>query len=195
MAAEVTCADWPPGLRLATEFLSEDEEAMLIALMERSGLEYPDYAREAGRARHTYGWRYDFQHDCFREGDAMPPAFTEIRDRAAAFGGVSTGELVECLLNRYDAGAGMPSHLDKDVWDCVIGISLGSHSTLHMTDDSSDCVHDVPVELARRSIYVFSGDARYLYKHGLDPAPGTRWSITFRSFSETGRRRLTAERS
>jgi alkylated DNA repair protein (DNA oxidative demethylase) len=46
------------------------------------------------------------------------------------------------------------------------------------------------VTLAPRSMYLLAGDARYVWQHSLPPMQGTRWSITFRSFSAEGLRRL-----
>jgi alkylated DNA repair dioxygenase AlkB len=49
-----------------------------------------------------------------------------------------------------------------------------------------------PVALPPRSIYLLAGDARYAWRHSLQPVRGTRWSVTFRSFSAEGLRRLEA---
>jgi alkylated DNA repair dioxygenase AlkB len=42
-------------------------------------------------------------------------------------------------------------------------------------------------ELAPRSIYHLTGEARHQWEHSIAPMPVARWSITFRSLSEKGR--------
>ena len=43
------------------------------------------------------------------------------------------------------------------------------------------------VDLAPRSIYSLSGDARWGWQHAISPTPGLRYSITFRSLRGAGR--------
>jgi hypothetical protein len=44
------------------------------------------------------------------------------------------------------------------------------------------------VELPPRSIYLQTGDARYVWQHSMPLVTEMRWGITFRDFSEMGRR-------
>jgi DNA oxidative demethylase len=53
-----------------------------------------------------------------------------------------------------------------------------------------DSGEERPVPLPPRSLYVLAEDARYVWQHSLPPMRGTRYSITFRSFSAEGLRRL-----
>jgi len=50
------------------------------------------------------------------------------------------------------------------------------------------------IELAQRSAYLLSGEARWDWEHRITPGDQLRFSITFRTLSDKGRRRIAAER-
>jgi alkylated DNA repair dioxygenase AlkB len=178
----------PPGLKLAQDVLTPAEEADLIALIEASGLAYSAYDPGNTRSSTSYGWKYDFANDSFVPCKPMPEGFRAIADKAAAFAGLVYKDFAECLLNRYEPGAVIQPHLDKPVWEHVVGVSLGVPTTMVFREPASG--EERPVELPPRSIYVLAGDARHVWQHSLPPMQGTRHSITFRSFSAEGLRRL-----
>ena len=178
----------PPGLKLAYDMMTPAEEAALVALIEDSGLTYPIFDPANRRSSTSYGWKYNLARDNFFACAAMPEGFRAVAARAAAFAGADAGDFAECLLNRYEDGAIIQSHHDKPVWEKVIGISLGEPAT--MIFRHPDTGEERPVPLPRRSMYVLGDDARYVWEHSLPPMQGTRYSITFRTFSAEGLRRL-----
>lgn len=178
----------PPGLKLAHDVVTSEQEAALIALIEESGLSYSAYDPDNPRSSASYGWKYDFANDRFVPCTPLPEGFRAIAEKAAAFAGLAPEDFAECLLNRYEPGAVIQPHLDKPVWEHVVGVSLGTAAT--MVFRHQDSGEERPVVLEPRSMYVLAGDARHVWQHGLPPMPGTRWSITFRSFSAEGLRRL-----
>ena len=178
----------PPGLKLADEVVTSEEEADLITLIERSGLSYSPYDPENPRSSTSYGWKYDYGSDSFLACAPMPNGFRAICEKAAAFAGVEPDQLAECLLNRYEPGAIIQPHLDKPVWEHVVGISLGTPTTMQFRKEVGDVYARAEIELAPRSMYLLSGEARYTWQHSLPPLEATRWSITFRDFSDEGRR-------
>jgi alkylated DNA repair dioxygenase AlkB len=187
-ALEVIEPALPAGLRLALGVMTPREEAALIALIEASEPAYYAYDPGNRRASASFGWKYNFQTDRFAPCSPMPAGFSAIAAKAAAFAGIGPDDLAECLLNRYEPGAIIQPHLDKPVWEHVVGISLGAAATMIFRHGRSG--EEVGVELPPRSMYLLAGDARHLWQHGLPPMAGTRWSITFRSFSAEGRKRL-----
>src|SRR3984893_6380383 len=75
------------------------------------------------------GYRYDARDpEAARPWPAMPPSFRELAGQAAAqagFGGFSPDA---CLINRYQPGARMSLHQDKDEHDFaapIVSVSLG----------------------------------------------------------------------
>jgi DNA oxidative demethylase len=176
------------GLRFATEVVTPAEESALIELIESAGLSYSAYDPGNARSSKSFGWNYDFVNDTFVPGDRLPDGFGAIAARAAAFAGLHPKDFAECLLNRYEPGAIIQPHLDKPVGEHVVGISLGLGAT--MVSRHQETGEERPVELSPRSMYLLAGDARHVWQHSLPPLWDTRYSITFRSFSAEGLRRL-----
>lgn len=180
----------PPGLKLAYEAITPAEERNLIALIEAAGLSYPAYDPANRRSSASFGWKYDFGADRFAPCPPLPEGFRRIAETAAAFAGVRAEELVECLLNRYEPGAVIQPHLDKPVWEHVVGVSLGAATTMNFRKPLAGGGYDhADAVLPPRSMYLLAGPARHLFEHGLPPAEATRWSITFRSLSAEGQAR------
>jgi alkylated DNA repair protein (DNA oxidative demethylase) len=178
--------DRPSGLKLFEQAITPEEEADLIALIEASGLAYPPYDPGNRRASASFGYKYDFATDSFRRCPPMPGPLLRLRERAATAAGVAPEDIPEVLLNRYEPGAVIQPHRDKPQWEHVVGISLGAAVAMRFTlgDEAVD------VLLPARSMYLLAGDARYVWDHSLPPVEGTRYSITYRSLSEEGRRML-----
>ncbi|MCP5402603.1 MAG: alpha-ketoglutarate-dependent dioxygenase AlkB [Novosphingobium sp.] len=178
-----------PGLKLVHEILTVEEEADLISLIEASQPARSPYDPDNPRSSTSYGWKYDYGTDSFVACDPMPQGFRSVAQKAADLAGVRPEDLAECLLNRYEAGAIIQPHFDKPVWDHVIGISLGAPTTMQFSRQGEASALEVAIALPPRSMYLLAGDARHVWQHSLPPMAATRWSITFRDFSEEGRRR------
>lgn len=177
----------PPGLKLAFEAVTPAEEVALIAAIEASEPAASPYDPGNPRSSSSFGWKYDYASDSFRACAPMPALFERIAERAAAFAGIAADDIVECLLNRYAPGAVIQPHIDKPVWEHVIGLSLGTEAPMRFSEPAGGEAIDVP--LPPRSIYLLAGDARYAWQHSLPPLAETRWSITFRTLSAEGARR------
>ena len=120
----------PPGLALATDVITPAEEVQLIGLIDACGpRRYPGDER-GGLSAISFGWQYDTINGCFSPCAPMPEGFAAVRDLAARFAGLVPESIVQCLFNRYEKGAEIPWHIDKPVWEHVIGISLGAPATL-----------------------------------------------------------------
>src|SRR5262249_34285469 len=89
--------------------------------------------------------------------------------------------LEQALLIRYDVGAGTGWHRDHPVFDHVIGISLAAPATMRFRKRRVDGFDRATAELAPRSIYHLSDEARHQWEHSIAEMALTRWSITFRS--------------
>jgi alkylated DNA repair dioxygenase AlkB len=176
----------PSGLRLAHEFVTCEEEKELIALIEAAGMPYIDYDPGNRRCEHTFGWEYDYPNERIFPGKPLPDSFLPIRERAAAFAGIKPQSIIQCLLLRYDPGSLIQPHCDKPVWQNVIGMSLGAATTMVFVKEASGIRETIAVELPPRSIYLQTGDARYVWQHSLPVVEKTRWGITFRDFSDQG---------
>jgi alkylated DNA repair protein (DNA oxidative demethylase) len=75
------------------------------------------------------GYRYDTNDpEAGKPWPAMPPAFRELAGRAASRAGFTGFSPDACLINRYQPGARMSLHQDKDELDLaapIVSVSLG----------------------------------------------------------------------
>src|SRR3974390_3489478 len=98
----------PVGLTQAGEFVSPDEERVLIAsidAVELSPFRFHGWLGKSVTA--PYGWRYDFDDASFTPAEAIPDWLLSVRAKAARFANLQPDELVQALLIRYDPGAGI----------------------------------------------------------------------------------------
>ena len=140
------------------------------------------------RRTRSFGWRYDFDDASFTRADPIPDWLQPLRDRAASFTGLDPSDFVHVLLARYDPGAGIGWHRDRDVFEQVVGISLGTAATLRFRQRTETGFNRVKLDLAPRSAYLLSGSARHEWEHSISPGDHLRFSITFRALSDKGRR-------
>ena len=175
-----------PGLSYRDDLLSRDEELSLIAGINATTLEPFRFQGWLGkRLTSSFGWRYDFDDARFGPTDPMPDWLLPTRGRAAAFAGLEPASLAQALLIRYDPGAGIGWHRDRPVFDHVVGISLSAAAPLRFRRRKAGGFDRVTVPLAPRSIYHLQGEARHQWEHSIAEMEETRWSITFRTLSDT----------
>ncbi|MBN8814518.1 MAG: alpha-ketoglutarate-dependent dioxygenase AlkB [Sphingomonas sp.] len=178
-----------PGLSILDDFIDASDEADLMARIDAEALSPFRFQGWLGnRLTRSFGWLYDFDNNRFEATDPLPDWLLPLRDRAAAFAALSAPELVQALLIRYDQGAGIGWHRDRPVFEDVIGVSLGEPATMRFRRRRPVGFDRASAPLAPRSIYRLAGEARLGWEHSISPMERTRWSITFRSFTEKARR-------
>lgn len=171
-----------PGLATTSNFVTAAEEQALIAAIDAVGLSPFRFQGWTGkRLTASFGWTYDFDAGILRRGDPIPEWLLPFRDRAAGFIGLPPDELVQALLIRYDVGAGIGWHKDRPHFEHVVGLSLGSSSTMRFRRRRGDRFERASVPLERRGAYYLSGEARQEWEHSIAALDQTRWSVTFRS--------------
>jgi len=177
-----------PGLTLCPNFISEDEEQALIRRINAIDLTPFRFQQWTGkRLTHSFGWKYDFQSGVLSRGDRFPDWLLPIRDRASAWANLEPHELVQALLIRYDEGAGIGWHKDRPIYEHVLGISLGASAEMRFRQRSDQRWKRVTAPLEPRAAYHLDGEIRHDWEHSIIERTDTRYSITFRSFSDKGR--------
>jgi alkylated DNA repair dioxygenase AlkB len=175
------------GLEYRQEFISRDEEAELLRQLEAMDLApFRFHGWTGNRKTHSFGWRYDFDDASFRSAEPIPDWLLPLSRRAAELAG---DDIAHALVARYDPGAGIGWHRDRSVFERVVGVSLNSRANLRFRQrtDSGFKRFSLPVE--PRSAYLLSGEARHDWEHSIVPGETLRFSITFRTLSDLGRRK------
>ena len=112
----------------------------------------------------------------------MPEELLAVRERAGAFVGLDGADLQQCLVNEYLPGAPIGWHRDRPAFEKVVGISLLSPCSFRLRKRVGERFERRTLEVAPRSIYAMTGEARTTWEHSIPPAKAHRYSITFRNF-------------
>ena len=167
-------------------------EAEERALIERLVVLRPGAFRFHGwlgnRKTQSFGWRYEFDDSSFAPTAPIPGWLEPAREKASAFAVLAPGDFAHVLLARYDPGAGIGWHRDRDVFEEVVGISLGAAGDAALSPAARRGFRRAGIDVAPRSAYLLSGEARHDWEHSIAPGDNLRFSITFRAFSAKGRR-------
>jgi DNA oxidative demethylase len=144
----------------------------------------------AGWVTDRTGYRYD-SHDpqTGRPWPAMPGVFADLAAQAAARAGFEGFAPDACLINRYEPGARLSLHQDKDERDLsapIVSVSLGLPAVFLLGGRRRADPKD-RVPLSHGDVVVWGGPARLRY-HGVLPLEpghhlltgGQRINLTFR---------------
>lgn len=126
---------------------------------------------EVGWVTDHKGYRYDrLDPETGRPWPSLPACIAQLAERAAAEAGFTSFRPDACLVNRYEPGARMSLHQDRDERDFsapIVSISLGLGATfLFGGSKRSDRPHRLP--LAHGDVLVWGGANRLAY-HGVAP--------------------------
>jgi DNA oxidative demethylase len=182
------------GLKYEAELIGAAEERVLVERLSVLDLApFRFHGWLGNRKTQSFGWRYDFDDSSFARTEPMPDWLEPIRRKAAAFADLNPKDFAHVLLARYDPGAGIGWHRDRDVFEEVVGISLGTPATLRFRQRLASGFRRVGIHVAPRSAYLLSSEARHDWEHSIAPGDNLRFSITFRALSAKGRRVAAAQ--
>ena len=182
----------PPiaGLQYHEEFITRGEEKDILdhlSAMELAPFRFHGWT--GNRKTQSYGWRYDFDDASFQPTELIPPWLHPLRDRSAELAGVARDEIVHALVARYDPGAGIGWHKDRSVFDRIVGVSLNAPANLRFRQRTGAGFRRLSLPVEPRSAYLLSGEVRHEWEHSIVPGEALRFSITFRTLSDLGRRK------
>jgi len=194
------------GALLLRAFVGEEEAAALMAAIDKVLAASPlRHMQTPGGFRMSvamsncgqFGWvtdRRGYRYQSLdpvaeRDWPAMPEAFVALAARASAAAGFAGFDPDACLINRYEPGARMSLHQDKNELDMdqpIVSVSLGLPATFLFGGMART---DKPQRMRLESgdVVVWGGPARLAF-HGVDPLrdgehPLTgrcRYNLTFR---------------
>jgi len=171
----------PEGFEYELEFLSEQEERILLDWIE-SEVEFKTFemrGQEARRRVAHFGWEYGYYDARITPSVELPEALLPLRDRVATFLEVAPEEVVEALVTEYTPGAAIGWHKDAPVFGVVAGVSLLADCDFRFRRGESG--RSLSLSVAPRSVYKLTGEARWGWQHHIPPMKTLRYSITFRT--------------
>jgi alkylated DNA repair protein (DNA oxidative demethylase) len=134
----------------------------------------------AGWVTDRSGYRYDpLDPQTGRHWPAMPAVFSDLASRAAAAAGFAGFAPDACLINRYETGARLSLHQDRNERDFnspIISVSLGLPATF-LWGGQSRAARPRRVPLVHGDVVVWGGAARLTF-HGVHPVAEGRHPLT-----------------
>ena len=126
------------------------------------------------------GYRYsDVDPESGAPWPLMPESFRTLAVRAAREAGFADFTPDSCLINRYEAGAKMSLHQDKDEADFsapIVSVSLGLPATF-LFGGAKRADPTLKVRLEHGDVVVWGGPAR-LFFHGVSPVKSGSHPLT-----------------
>lgn len=170
---------FPEGFAYQPDFLTEGEHTELLRAIKREEFQAFDFHRYTAKRRTVeYGLEYDFGIQRTSATKPFPEFLLTVRERAAAFAGVSPESLVEGMILEYPPGAPIGWHRDAPQFGTIIGISLLSAARMRLRPYRREG-KIVSVTLEPRSIYVLLGAARWQWQHSIPAGETMRYSVPF----------------
>ena len=176
--------DLPEGMRYEPEFLTPDEETLLLEFVRALPLEEMRYKNYTARRRVvSFGGQYDFSAQTLKAKPDAPPELDFLQARAAEWLG-RLDMFTQILIAEYSPGTPLGWHRDVPDFEDIVGVSLLSQAVLRFRPypprhpKKADILR---VTVAPRSIYLLSGPARWAWQHSVAPTTALRYSITLRT--------------
>lgn len=160
----------PTGLVYRPDFLTHDEEEVLLAYIENLSMPLLHYKGHDSKRR---GMNF--------EGD-LPAFLHPLQYRIAKWLDVPKRSINEAFVQEYPPGYGIGWHRDRET-PLVVGVSLKGWARMRFRplERIGDAKAVVSFEVEPRSAYVMRGKIATHWQHSVAPVEALRYSITFRT--------------
>jgi len=180
---------YPPGFSYKEDFLSADEEELLLRSVLQTELHpmvFQGY--EAKRKVASYGYDWSFEKRALTKGKLIPQQFSFLVEKLTEHLQLSKDAIAELLVTEYPVGSVINWHRDAPPFDLIAGISLLSDCTFKLRPYDTDKRNRksvVSLTVKRRSLYIMQGAARSEWEHSISPVKQVRYSVTLRTLKQS----------
>uniref|UniRef100_UPI0037E70F68 alkylated DNA repair protein alkB homolog 8 n=1 Tax=Semicossyphus pulcher TaxID=241346 RepID=UPI0037E70F68 len=174
----VTCKEeasipLPEGLILEEDFVSTEEEALLLAAIDWSSTNDDVTVQKALKHRKVkhYGFEFRYDNNNVDKDKPLPAGIPQeclpVLERCVRNGHINIMP-DQLTVNQYESGQGIPPHVDTHsaFEDTILSLSLGAQAVMEFRHPDGRLV---PVVLPARSLLVMKGESRHLWTHGITP--------------------------
>jgi alkylated DNA repair dioxygenase AlkB len=175
----------PDGAILVHEFLSREEQADLLEVVQSLELTQASYKQYTARRRvAAFGSQFDYNANTLRRASPIPRNLRALRDRVAEWCGVRPELMAHMLVSEYAAGTPLGWHRDVPQFESIVGLSLRGHARMKLRPfppKSGRAALAIQVDLPPGSLYVLEGEARWAWQHCIVETKELRYSLTLRT--------------
>ncbi|KAK5868536.1 hypothetical protein PBY51_009541 [Eleginops maclovinus] len=174
----VTCEEeasvsLPEGLVLVQDFVSSEEEALLLAAIDWSPTNTDVTAQKALKHRRVkhYGFEFRYDNNNVDKDKPLPAGIPQeclpVLERCVEKKHIDIMP-DQLTVNQYESGQGIPPHVDTHsaFEDTIMSLSLGAKTVMEFRHPDGRLV---AVVLPERSLLVMKGESRFLWTHGITP--------------------------
>uniref|UniRef100_A0A8C8DZG6 AlkB homolog 8, tRNA methyltransferase n=1 Tax=Oryzias sinensis TaxID=183150 RepID=A0A8C8DZG6_9TELE len=165
--SEAASVPLPEGLALVEHFVSPEEEAQLLNVIDWSPTQGDVTAQKSLKHRRVKHYGFEFRYDINNVDKdkplaaGLPDECVPILQRCVEQG--HTNVLPDQLtVNQYESGQGIPPHVDTHsaFEDTILSLSLGAKTVMEFRHPDGRVA---AVVLPERSLLVMKGESRYLW--------------------------------
>ncbi|XP_033486468.2 tRNA (carboxymethyluridine(34)-5-O)-methyltransferase alkbh8 [Epinephelus lanceolatus] len=170
---EETAVPLPEGLVLVEDFVSPEEESLLLTAIDWSSTNDDVTAQKALKHRRVKHYGFEFRYDNNNVDKdkplaaGIPQECLPVLERCVKCKHINIMP-DQLTVNQYEAGQGIPPHVDTHsaFEDTILSLSLGAKTVMEFRHPNGRLV---AVVLPGRSLLVMRGESRYLWTHGITP--------------------------
>lgn len=163
----------PDGLIIVEDFVSLEEEVLLLKSIEWPFVCDQGTAQKTLKHRKVKHYGYEFRYDNNNVDKdkplpiGLPEETTPVLKRCLTHGYINHMP-DQLTVNQYESGQGIPPHVDTHsaFEDAILSLSLGSQTVMEFRHPDGRLA---AVVLPARSLLVMKGESRYLWTHGITP--------------------------
>ena len=159
----------PPGLSFISNFITEEQEQLLIRLSRDFRWEQDVSTRRTAQ----FGFKYDYRTKSILPGTPWIKELDWLRDKLVEEG-IFEGKAQQLIVNEITPPNGFGAHKDNEAFARTIAI-LGTQSAVRLIFWDEEQKRFYVVYSERRSLVVMEDDARYQYYHSIPEGIDDTW--------------------
>lgn len=175
----------PPGFSYSPAFISREEEEILLKAIDKidlKNMKFHEY--EAKRKVMSFGRGWSFTEQQLKEGAPIPEDFNFLIERIASYANIPVTAIVQFLVTEYPVDSVINWHRDAPPFKIIAGVSLLSDITFKLRPQQKEKqtkANTISLNVAARSLYIMTGEAKTNWQHCTAPAKKVRYSLTCRT--------------
>ena len=160
------------GAQYLADFITPTEETSLLAAVDAA-----PWRTDLQRRVQHYGYRYDYTERNIESGDRLGalPLWAEKISHRLLQSNLFAVKPDQLIVNEYQPGQGIAPHTDRDCFGPVVAsLSLGGDCMMRILPHGKSDRERFDIVLQRRSLVVFQGASRDVWRHGIAPRQSDR---------------------